>query len=657
MSDGKEHARRLPVGAEVLPEGGAHFRVWAPRRKNVKVIIEAQAGREQQVIELGSEPDGYFSGTAKAANDGSLYRFKLDADEKLYPDPASRFQPDGPHGPSQIIDPSRFEWTNTNWPGVRLKGQVIYEMHIGTFTREGTWESASRELEELARVGITVIEVMPIHEFPGNFGWGYDGVDLFAPAHLYGTADDFRRFVDRAHAFQIGVILDVVYNHFGPDGNYLRQFSEDYFTDKHITDWGEAINYYGERSAPVREFVIANAGYWIDEFQLDGLRLDATQNVYDESGEHVLAALTERARSAAGNRTIIVVGENEPQQTILIRPPEQGGYGIDALWNDDLHHSAMVALTGRNEAYYTDYLGKAQEFISAIKYGYLYQGQRYKWQQQRRGTPALDLEPEQFITFIQNHDQVANTVRGERCHQMTSPGRYRAMTALMLLAPGTPMLFQGQEFAASAPFTYFADHDTDLARLVRDGRAEFLEQFRSFATEEIQSRLPDPTDPDAFERCKLDFAERQRHAEIYAMHIDLLKLRREDIAFSAQRKRAVDGAVLADQAFVLRYFVDDGSDRLLIVNFGTDLNLAPAPEPLLAPPDNTRWETLWSSESALYGGSGTPMLDTEDNWRIPGHATVALAPVFYEESKTERYIMGDQKSIEIRKALRSKRNE
>ncbi|HKS40364.1 MAG TPA: DUF3459 domain-containing protein, partial [Blastocatellia bacterium] len=406
-----------------------------------------------------------------------------------------------------------------------------------------------------------------------------------------------------------------------------------------------------------REFVIANAGYWIDEFQLDGLRLDATQNVYDESGEHVLAALTERARSAAGNRTIIVVGENEPQQTILIRPPEQGGYGIDALWNDDLHHSAMVALTGRNEAYYTDYLGKAQEFISAIKYGYLYQGQRYKWQQQRRGTPALDLEPEQFITFIQNHDQVANTVRGERCHQMTSPGRYRAMTALMLLAPGTPMLFQGQEFAASAPFTYFADHDTDLARLVRDGRAEFLEQFRSFATEEIQSRLPDPTDPDAFERCKLDFAERQRHAEIYAMHIDLLKLRREDIAFSAQRKRAVDGAVLADQAFVLRYFVDDGSDRLLIVNFGTDLNLAPAPEPLLAPPDNTRWETLWSSESALYGGSGTPMLDTEDNWRIPGHATVALAPVFYEESKTERYIMGDQKSIEIRKALRSKRNE
>lgn len=656
MNDGVECARRLPVGAEVLPQGGVHFRVWAPRRKNVKVVIEGRTGQGHQVLELDGEPDGYFSGMTKAAGAGSLYRFKLDDDEKLYPDPASRFQPEGPHGPSQVIDPGEFDWTDGGWPGVRLKGQIIYEMHVGTFTREGTWEAATRELEELARVGLTLIEVMPLHEFPGRFGWGYDGVDLFAPIHLYGAADDFRRFVDRAHGVGIGVILDVVYNHFGPDGNYLRQFSEDYFTDKHMTDWGEAVNFYAEHSAPVREFVIENAGYWIDEFHLDGLRLDATQNVYDESVEHILAALTRRAREAAGNRTIIVIGENEPQQTVLVRPPERGGYGIDALWNDDLHHSAMVALTGRNEAYYTDYLGNAQEFISAVKYGYLYQGQRYKWQKQRRGTPALDLEPEQFITFIQNHDQIANTARGQRAHQMTSPGRYRAMTALMLLAPGTPMLFQGQEFAASTPFTYFADHEPDLVRLVREGRAEFLEQFRSFATEELQAHLPDPADPDMFEHCKLDFAERERHAEIYAMHIDLLKLRREDIAFGAQRKRAIDGAVLANEAFVLRYFVDDGSDRLLIVNFGTDLHLDPAPEPLLAPPDNSRWEVVWSSESLRYGGSGTPALDSEENWRMPGHAAVALAPVFYEEPKTERYIMGDRKSIEIRKSMRSEKD-
>jgi maltooligosyltrehalose trehalohydrolase len=652
MSDSMGHARRLPVGAEVLPGGGVHFRVWASRRKKVQVIVEGRDA-ERQALELASEPGGYFSGTARAAGDGTLYRFKLDDDEKLYPDPASRFQPEGPHGPSQVVDPNRFKWTDEGWPGVLLEGQVIYEMHVGTFTREGTWEAAARELGELARVGITVIEVMPVHEFPGRFGWGYDGVDLFAPAHLYGTPDDFRRFVDRAHGVGVGVILDVVYNHFGPDGNYLRQFSEHYFTGDHITDWGEAINFYSEHSEPVREFVIANAGYWIDEFRLDGLRLDATQNVYDESPDHVLAALTRRAREAAGSRSIIVVAENEPQHTILVRPQEQGGYGIDAMWNDDFHHSAMVALTGRNEAYYTDYFGRAQEFVSAIKHGFLYQGQRYKWQRQRRGTPALDLEPARLITFIQNHDQVANTVRGERCHQLTSPGRYRAMTALMLLAPGTPMLFQGQEFAASAPFAYFADHEPDLARLVRAGRAEFLEQFRSYATQEIQSILPDPADPATFERCKLDFAERERHAGIYAMHVDLLKLRREDPAFSAQRRRGVDGAVLADEAFVLRYFTDGGGDRLLIVNFGGDLHLDPAPEPLLAPPADRRWDVLWSSEDARYGGSGTPALDSEDNWRLPGHAAVALAPIFYEEPKTERYIMGDRKSIEMRKALRS----
>ncbi|HKP88181.1 MAG TPA: malto-oligosyltrehalose trehalohydrolase [Blastocatellia bacterium] len=661
MSDGTEQARRLPVGAEVLPGGGVHFRVWAPRRKKVKVVIEGEGARaddDQQVIELRGEADGYFSGAAERAGDGTLYRFKLDTDDKLYPDPASRFQPRGPHGPSQVIDPTKFKWTDDDRAGVRLAGQVIYEMHVGTFTREGTWGSAMGELEELADLGITVIEVMPVHEFPGRFGWGYDGVDLFAPTRLYGTPDDFRRFVDRAHALGVGVILDVVYNHFGPDGNYLRQFSEDYFTDEHVTDWGDAINFYAENSAPVREFVISNAGYWVDEFHLDGLRLDATQNIYDESPDHVLAALTRRAREAARNRSIILVAENEPQETNLVRPPEQGGFGIDMLWNDDFHHTAMVALTGRREAYYMDYLGRPQEFISAIKYGYLYQGQRYKWQKKRRGTPALDLEPAKFVTFIQNHDQIANTARGERAHQLTSPGRYRAMTALMLLAPATPMLFQGQEFAASAPFLYFADHEPDLARLVSRGRAKFLKQFPSYATPEIQAMLPDPSDPATFERSKLDFRDRERHAGIYAMHRDLLKLRREDKLFSAQRKRSVDGAVLADEAFVLRLFGEDGDDRLLICNFGADLHLDPAPEPLLAPPENMRWQILWSSEDPRYGGNGAPPVEPKGRWRMQGHAAVALAPAFHEERKTlQRAKPRDDKTDEIKNLPGGKKDD
>ena len=361
-----------------------------------------------------------------------------------------------------------------------------------------------------------------------------------------------RRFVDRAHAAGLGVILDVVYNHLGPDGNYLREFAQDYFTDRYTTDWGDAINFDGENAEPVREYFIANAGYWIDEFHLDGLRLDATQNIYDLSGRSHPGRRRAAPASARG-RSIIIVAENEPQETVLIRPQEQGGYGMDALWNDDFHHSAMVAMTGRNEAYYTDYLGKPQEFISAVKYGYLYQGQWYNWQEWRRGTPSLKIPPRAFVTFIQNHDQVANSGRGERCHQLTSPGLYRAMTALTLLAPSTPMLFQGQEFAASSPFLFFADHNEGLAPLVRRGRAEFLAQFRSLSTPEVQAVLDDPGDERTFERSKLDLSERERHSAIYEMHRDLLRLRREDAVFGGAAS-GVDGAVLGDEAFVLRFF-------------------------------------------------------------------------------------------------------
>lgn len=623
-----------------MPQGGTYFRVWAPRRRTVEVVIEggAESGAESDrdgraSLELTPEGAGYFSGVIQQVGAGDLYRFRLDGEDRLYADPASRYQPDGPHGPSQIVDPARFEWTDHDWRGVEVRGNVIYEMHIGTFTREGVWAAAMQELDELARLGITLIEVMPIADFPGRFGWGYDGVNLFAPARLYGAPDDFRRFVDRAHAIGIGVILDVVYNHLGPDGNYLREFAEDYFTDRYTTDWGAAINFDGANAGPVREYFVANAGYWIDEFHLDGLRLDATQNIYDSSDDHILAAITRRVREAARGRATIVIAENEPQETILVRAPEEGGYGIDALWNDDFHHSAMVAMTGRNEAYYTDYLGKPQEFVSAIKYGYLFQGQWYKWQKKPRGTPGLKIQPAAFVTFIQNHDQIANSGRGERCHQLTSPGRYCAITALTLLGPGTPMLFQGQEFAASSPFFYFADHNQELAEQVREGRAAFLSQFRSLATPGIQAVLVNPGDPQTFERSKLDLSERETHSAIYEMHRNLLRMRREDVTFAAQRVGGVDGAVLGDEAFVLRFFGEDDDDRLLLVNLGVDLRLDTAPEPLLAPPEGTEWRILWSSEDPRYGGLGIAPLDAEENWHLPGHAAVALGPAPTPEEK------------------------
>ena len=613
-------ARHLPIGAEPLSDGGVHFRVWAPRCREVVVEIE---GLEPAALQ--SEPDGYFSLRSGPARAGMRYRFRLDGGEAALPDPASRFQPEGPHGPSEIVDPGDFAWNDQMWRGVPREQLIIYEMHIGTFTPEGSWEAASRELPALAELGITCLEIMPVADFAGRFGWGYDGVDLFAPSRLYGQPVDFRRFVDCAHALGIAVILDVVYNHFGPDGNYLKLFSTAYFTDRHVNDWGEAINFDGPDSGPVREFFVANAGYWIDEYHLDGLRLDATQAIFDRSEDHILAAIVRQVRSAAGDRITFVVAENEPQQAKLMRPAERGGYGLDALWNDDFHHSAMVALTGHHEAYYSDYRGRPGEFVAAAKHGFLYQGQRYQWQRKARGTPTLDLPAECFVVFLQNHDQVANSGTGERCHALTSPGRLRAMTAYLLLMPGIPMLFQGQEFGASSPFFFFADHQIGLSHDVREGRRLSLAQFPSLATREMRAELADPGDIDTFRRSVLDLGERQRHASIYALHRDLLELRRTDLVLG-QRPYQIDGAALTDEAWMLRFFSQSGADRLLIVNLGRDLLLGPAPEPLLAPVEGQAWRLLWSSEAPLYGGSGSPAQDAAGDWLISGQSATVLIP-------------------------------
>jgi len=388
---------------------------------------------------------------------------------------------------------------------------------------------------------------------------------------------------------------------------------------------GDAINFDGPDSGPAREFFVANAGYWIDEYHLDGLRLDATQAIFDQSEDHIIAAVARQVRSAGHGRITFVVGENEPQHAKLMRPADRGGYGLDALWNDDFHHTAMVALTGRYEAYYSDYRGRPREFVAAAKHGFLYQGQRYQWQRKARGTPALDLPAECFVVFLQNHDQIANSGTGERCHALTSPGRFRAMTAYFLLMPGIPMLFQGQEFAASSPFLYFADHEIELSHDVREGRHRELAQFPNLATSEMRAELADPGDIDTFHRSVLDLDERQRHASIYALHRDLLTLRREDPVLG-RRPCRIDGAELTDEAWMLRFFSESGADRVLIVNLGRDLLLGPAPEPLLAPIEGQAWRLLWSSEAPLYGGAGSPAQDADGNWLIPGQSAAILAP-------------------------------
>lgn len=617
--------RRLPIGAELRTGGGVGFRVWAPKRRRVAVVLEHGRGAGA-VVELTAEADGYFSGVAPAAGAGTRYRFRLDGEAALFPDPASRFQPEGPHGASEVIDPDAFAWSDAAWEGVEASRHVVYELHVGTLTPEGTWDAARALLPALADVGITTLEVMPVAAFPGAFGWGYDGVDFFAPTQLYGTPNDFRRFVDAAHGAGLAVILDVVYNHFGPAGNYLPAFSDAYISHRYNNEWGDAVNFDGEDSAPVREFFISNAGYWIDEFHLDGLRLDATQGILDASPVHVVTEIAARVRQAARHRRSWVVGENEPQHVWLLAPPAEGGGGLDALWNDDFHHSAFVAATGHRDAYLSDYLGEPQELVSTVKRGFLYQGQWYARQHHGRGTPTRGLAPSRFVDFLQNHDQVANTPGGRRLHQETSPGRWRALTTLLLLAPQIPMLFQGEEFAATTPFYFFADHEPELAAQVRRGRTEFVRQFAAMSAPGAEQLMPDPADPETFQRSKLSPAERERNTQARALHRDLLRLRREDPVLSARPAAALDGAVVGPEALVLRWFGEAGADRLLLLNLGRDVVQPSIAEPLVAPPERRRWTVLWASEHPRYGGSGSPDPQRKEGWHVLGHAAVLLAP-------------------------------
>lgn len=612
--------RRLTVGAELQPGGGADVRVWAPACARVELVRPDR----NETLPMEREADGHFRVFDPSASPGGRYWFRLDQ-ERLRPDPASRCQPGGPHEASAYVDPRAFGWTDGAWGGISRHGQVLYEMHVGTFTREGTWAAAAGELPALASLGITTVEMMPIAEFPGRFGWGYDGVGLYAPEHAYGTPDDLRAFVDRAHAAGLGVILDVVYNHLGPDGNYLHEFSPDYFTDAYTNDWGRAINFQGPSAA--RQYFVQNARYWIEEFHFDGLRLDATQDIRDESPRHVIAEIVDAARAAAGTRSILVVAENEPQDTAIVRP-EPAGWGADALWNDDAHHSAIVALTGRREAYYRDYQGTAQEIVSCSRFGYLFQGQWYAWQEKRRGTPALDLPPEQFICYLENHDQVANSASGRRLHQLAAPARLRALTAWLLLGPATPMLFQGQEFASSKPFLYFADHAGELSEAIRRGRGEFLTQFASITDPGIFDALPCPDDERTFASCRLDPGERERHREAYALHRDLIALRRGDAVLSHAGAIRPEGVVLGPGVFLLRYIDRTHGDRLLVISLERDLDFTSVREPLIAPPSGARWRLVWSSEAAEYGGRGTPPIAIDLAPRIPG----ACALLFVAES-------------------------
>ena len=594
----------------VVGEHGTSFRVWAPAQDRVSLVLE---GRDD--LAMRAVGHGFFELDLADVGAGQRYWYRIKQGTR--PDPASRWQPDGPLGPSAVVDPARFAWTDDAWTGAPpAHRHVIYEMHIGTFTADGTWAAATAHLPRLAALGITTLEVMPLAEFAGRFGWGYDGVQLFAPSHLYGTPDDVRRFVDTAHHLGLAVILDVVYNHFGPVGNFFPEFSDTIHGAP--GEWGPSINYDGPGSGPVREFMQENAAYWIRDFHFDGLRMDAVNALVDSSDEHIVSEICAAARRAAGSRPLFIVGECEPQDSRLLRGSGAYADGLDAMWNEDWHHSAFVLLTGRRHAYFTDYRGTAHELASMARHGFLYQGQWYSWQGKPRGGYSLGLPACRFVSFLENHDQIANTGLGERLYHHVDRALWRAMTAALMLGPALPLLFQGQEFGSSRPFTYFADHEGDLAAAVENGRIEFLAQFPSLKTPEMRAAVPKPAAAETFENCKLVDAERGDDDNgLHRLHRDVLTLRREDAVLGelGTGRVQVEASAPTESVLLIRY-IGQAEDRLLVVNFADEYH-CPMNDPLLAPRPGTQWTQLWTSEQLQYGGIAVAPIPDAQPWVVP----------------------------------------
>ena len=527
--DERRRSHSMPFGAEVQADGSVRFSIWAPTAASI--LLSLDDGGPPLAME--KQESGWYSLTSARAQAGSRYRFVL-PDGLAVPDPASRFQPDDVHGLSEVIDPGVHSWTDAAWTGRPWHETVLYELHVGTFTEEGTFLSAIDRLDDLVELGVTAIELMPVADFPGSRNWGYDGVLPFAPDSAYGRPEDLKTLVQEAHARGLMVFLDVVYNHFGPEGNYLHAFADSFFTDRHKTPWGAAINVDGERSGPVRDFFIHNALYWLEEYHLDGLRLDAVHAIIDDSDRHVLEELAERVHSHFQNqRHVHLVLENDANQArFLARHREGDPRWHSAQWNDDLHHCLHSAATGEDGGYYADYAHDPAKWGRTLAEGFAFQGDPSAYRDgELRGEPSAHLPPTAFVTFIQNHDQIGNRAFGERITHIAKSEAVRAATILYLLGPGIPMLFMGEEWASAKPFPFFCDFGEELAEAVRKGRAEEFAKFPEFQDPDARARIPDPTAPETAESAKLDWDARgqAKHAEWLDWYRRALALRRTEI--------------------------------------------------------------------------------------------------------------------------------
>jgi maltooligosyltrehalose trehalohydrolase len=564
---------KMPFGAEMREDGAVAFRLWAPGRETVDLVLPQEGGA---VLAMERRPGGWFELTTDRARAGSAYAFGLGPGNPRVPDPASRHQPHDVHGPSRVVDPGAFDWRHADFRGRPWDEAVIYELHTGAFSPEGTFDGVRRRMDHLAGLGVTAVELMPLAEFPGRRNWGYDGVLPFAPESAYGAPEDLKRLIDEAHARGLMVLLDVVYNHFGPEGNYLQTYAPQFFTERHHTPWGAAINFDGTDGRPVRDFFIHNALYWLQEYRFDGLRFDAVHAIVDDSDPDILCELAEivRRRADAEGRHIHLVLENDDNVArYLSRDPRGRTTWYTAQWNDDFHHAAHVVATAETGGYYADYADRPVERLGrALAEGYVYQGDPSAYRDgEARGTPSAHLPPQAFVTFLQNHDQIGNRAHGDRIATLAGRLRLRALMEVSLLAPSPPMLFMGEEWGETRPFCYFVDFEGALADAVREGRRREFGRFPEFADPEARRHIPDPTEEGTFANSRLDWSalDRADHAEWLGFVRALLRRRRERVMpllpalRPGARWRVHDGRTLA-----VGWPLDGGGRLSLLANLG-----------------------------------------------------------------------------------------
>jgi maltooligosyltrehalose trehalohydrolase len=584
---------QLDLGATLLDSGETRFRVWAPKVKSLSVwLLSVETSR---TVPLQADADGYFVGTIGGTQAGDHYFYRFD-DGTERPDPASRFQPQGVHGPSRIVDSRGFPWRDADWQGLSLEEYVTYELHVGTFTEEGTFAAVISRLDYLAELGVTAVELMPVAQFPGERNWGYDGVYPFAPQNSYGGPEGLKQLIDACHRKGLAVILDVVYNHLGPEGNYLGCFGP-YFTDRYRTPWGEAVNFDGPYSDEVRHYFISNALYWVTEYHVDALRIDAIHGIFDFSARHILQELAEAVHGEARKlgRAVQVIAESSLDDARTVTSPQLGGHGLDAQWNDDFHHALRTLLTGERDGYYVDF-GEFSQLAKAFREGFVYSGQYSRYRRRRHGSSSAGIAPGRFVVFSQNHDQVGNRMRGERLGHSAGPEKLKLAAGAVLLSPYLPLLFMGEEYGERAPFSYFIHHgDPELVAAVRRGR---LEEFADFAW---QGEIPDPQAEATFLSAKIDPELRREgvHRTLFALYRELIRLRKELPPLRRLSREETEVAeIAAAKVLVLRRWA--GADEILcLFNFGD------AQATISIPLRHALCRKLLDSAAAEWGGGGS----------------------------------------------------